>query len=271
MTDGYLSKDREHIAGRQRQRRARMARIDYYPSPDALALIESRRTRYGPTNKNSGILNTIIAEWAVFAGLKQSEIDKLKSPAKPPELCDQYARMRMTSTSLNSTRAGTSSAAPELIGTSRACAGARATSARPECLPASQARAGANDFDLTHAEHAHPPATVTPEFSDTFARANESGSLPTGANQTRVICGAKRRRDGQPCQGLSVPGKRRCKWHGGASTGPRTQQGRATAVANLRQYRKLDREVSAAEGDQSPHTSGWKLRSLYSSTTPGNL
>ena len=52
MTDGYLSKDREHIAGRQRQRRARMARIDYYPSPDALALIESRRTRYGPTNRH---------------------------------------------------------------------------------------------------------------------------------------------------------------------------------------------------------------------------
>ena len=62
MTDGYLSKDREHIAGRQRHRRARMARIDYYPSPDVLALIESRRTRYGSTNNNSGIIDTIIAE-----------------------------------------------------------------------------------------------------------------------------------------------------------------------------------------------------------------
>ena len=97
MTDGYLSKDREHIAGRQRQRRARMARIDYYPSPDALALIESLRTRYGPTNNNSGIIDTIIAEWAELAGLKQSKIDTLKNPAKPPELCDQCARPRMTS------------------------------------------------------------------------------------------------------------------------------------------------------------------------------
>ena len=240
MTDGYLSKDREHIAGRQRQRRARMARVDYYPSPDALALIESRRTRYGRTNNNSGILNTIIAEWAVLAGLKQSEIDKPKSPAKPPELCDQYARMRMTSTSLNSTRAGTSSAAPELNGTSRACASARITPATPECLPPSQARAGANDFDPRHAKPAHPPAPDTPEFIDTSTRANESGSLLAGTNQARVICGARRRRDGQPCQALSVPGKRRCKWHGGASTGPRTDDGRARSIANLRQNRRHD-------------------------------
>ena len=255
MTDGYLSKDREHIAGRQRQRRARMARIDYYPSPDALALIESRRRRYGPTNNNSGILNTIIAEWAVLAGLKQSEIDKPKSPAKPPELCDQYARMRMTSTSLNSTRAGTSSAAPELSGTSRACAGARVTSATPECLPPSQARAGANDFDPRHAKPAHPSATDTPEFSDASARTsesglchatragthvNKSGSLSTVAKQARVVCGAERRRDGQPCQGLSVPGKRRCKWHGGASTGPRTDEGRARSMANLRQHARRE-------------------------------
>ena len=255
MTDGYLSKDREHIAGRQRQRRARMARVDYYPSPDALALIESRRTRYGRTNNNSGILNTIIAEWAVLAGLKQSEIDKPKTPAKPPELCDQYARMRMTSTSLNSTRAGTSSAAPELSGTSRACAGVRVTPATPECLPPSQARAGANDFDPRHAKPAHPSATDTPEFSDASARTKESGlchsrragahatnsgGLPAGANQARVICGARRRRDGQPCQGLSVPGKLRCKWHGGASTGPRTDAGRTRSIANLLQNRQQD-------------------------------
>ena len=82
MTDDYLSKDREHIAGRQRQRRARMARIDYYPSPDALALIESRRTRYGPTNNNSGILNTIIAEWAVLTGLKQTKVERPHNSGK---------------------------------------------------------------------------------------------------------------------------------------------------------------------------------------------
>ena len=255
MTDGYLSKDREHIAGRQRQRRACMARIDYYPSPDALALIASRRTRYGPTNNNSGILNTIIAEWAVLAGLKQNEIDKLKSPAKPPELCEQYARMRLTSESRTSTRARVSS------DNVAKCAGVRAgvTQATPECLPPSQARAGASDFDLSHAEHAHTPAKDTPEFIDASTRAresglchakrartgaNNSGGLPTGANQARVICGARRRRDGQPCQGLSVPGKRRCKWHGGASTGPRTDKGRARSMKNLRQYSNSQSDLS---------------------------
>jgi hypothetical protein len=50
----------------------------------------------------------------------------------------------------------------------------------------------------------------------------------------RVVCGASRRRDGQPCEALSVPGKRRCKWHGGFSTGPRTVEGKARVTANLR-------------------------------------
>ena len=217
MTDGYLSKDRDHIAGRQRQRRARMARIDYYPSPDALALVESRRTRYGPTNNNSGILNTIIAEWAVFAGLKQSEIEKPKTPAKLPELCDTYTRARATSDAVDSTRAHKSS------DDSAKCAPVRegASPAAPEFIDAS---ARANESGLCHATRAG-------------AHANKSGGMPIMANQARVICGAKRRRDGQPCQGLSVPGKLRCKWHGGASTGPRTEEGRARAMANLRQYR----------------------------------
>ncbi len=51
--------------------------------------------------------------------------------------------------------------------------------------------------------------------------------------ENRVVCGARRRRDGQPCEALSVPGKRRCKWHGGCSTGPRTVEGKAKCAANL--------------------------------------
>lgn len=50
----------------------------------------------------------------------------------------------------------------------------------------------------------------------------------------RVKCGAKRHRDGQPCKALSEPGKRRCRFHGGRSTGPRTPEGKARALANLR-------------------------------------
>ena len=235
MTDGYLSKDREHIAGRQRQRRAGLARIDYYPSPDALALIDSRRTRYGPTHNYSGIIDTIIAEWAVLGGLKQTEIDEPKTPATTPGVSDQYARMRTTSDFETSTHArATSDKLAE-------CEGVRAgaSPAAPELPDASQARAPASKFDLSHANPAHPTAgaTAAPEFIDASMRANNSGSLPAGVNQVRVICGAKRRRDGEPCKARSVPGKRRCKWHGGASTGPRTEQGRELSMKNLRQYR----------------------------------
>jgi hypothetical protein len=60
----------------------------------------------------------------------------------------------------------------------------------------------------------------------------------------RVPCGARRRRDGLPCQALSVPGKRRCRWHGGASTGPRTDEGRARSLENLRQYKGCDARLA---------------------------
>ena len=41
----------------------------------------------------------------------------------------------------------------------------------------------------------------------------------------RVRCNAKTRK-GTPCKALSKPGKRRCKFHGGRSTGPKTRAGR---------------------------------------------
>lgn len=55
---------------------------------------------------------------------------------------------------------------------------------------------------------------------------------------------ARRRSDGEPCQALSVQGKRRCRWHGGCSTGPPTADGRARSLANLRQYHN----ASASDG-----------------------
>jgi hypothetical protein len=89
-----------------------------------------------------------------------------------------------------------------------------------------------------------PTSGRRPEFSDLSARVNDSGfrhppkrqAKATG-NMVRVTCGARRRRDGLPCQALSVPGKRRCKWHGGASTGPITDDGQARSIRNLKQFR----------------------------------
>jgi transcriptional regulator with XRE-family HTH domain len=39
-------------------------------------------------------------------------------------------------------------------------------------------------------------------------------------------CGARSRK-GKPCRAKALPGKTRCKFHGGASTGPRTAEGKA--------------------------------------------
>nr|WP_051544584.1 HGGxSTG domain-containing protein [Sulfitobacter mediterraneus] len=42
----------------------------------------------------------------------------------------------------------------------------------------------------------------------------------------RQTCHAKTRK-GRLCRNKSEPGRRRCKFHGGMSTGPKTQEGRA--------------------------------------------
>lgn len=80
------------------------------------------------------------------------------------------------------------------------------------------------------------------------ARANNFGKSGTELRQRRKAlvralrtverrpCGARRRSDGKPCQALNEPGKTRCKWHGGHSTGPRTASGKLRALANLKQY-----------------------------------
>jgi len=54
----------------------------------------------------------------------------------------------------------------------------------------------------------------------------------------RTVCDARRRSDGQPCEALSVPGKQRCKWHGGCSTGPRTAEGKASVAESLQRPRQ---------------------------------
>ena len=43
----------------------------------------------------------------------------------------------------------------------------------------------------------------------------------------RVTCGAKTTRKGTPCGNKSEPGRKRRKFHGGRSTGPKTPEGRA--------------------------------------------
>ena len=53
------------------------------------------------------------------------------------------------------------------------------------------------------------------------------------------VCGARTRK-GTSCRMRADPGKRRCKFHGGRSTGPRTKAGRARiAEAQRRRWAKF--------------------------------
>lgn len=49
----------------------------------------------------------------------------------------------------------------------------------------------------------------------------------------RVRCEAMTRK-GTPCENMSEPGKRRCKFHGGMSTGPKTTEG----IARIREAQR---------------------------------
>ena len=163
MTDGYLSKDRDHLANGQRARRARMVRVDYMPGRHAQAIIAIRREQCRPGSlsaTNSAVIDAIVTEWADLTGIKYGEVESPKTSGARPELSDTYART----------------------------------------------------YDFGEGRQAKPakPGAVTGK------------------------CGAKRHRDGLPCQARPEPGKRRCRFHGGRSTGPKTTEGKARSIANLR-------------------------------------
>lgn len=63
-------------------------------------------------------------------------------------------------------------------------------------------------------------------------------------------CGARTRR-GTPCQARPMPGKRRCRHHGGCSTGPKTAEGRAR-IAESNRRRRLAPSGRAASEEKTP-------------------
>lgn len=73
------------------------------------------------------------------------------------------------------------------------------------------------------------------------------------AARRRIRCGAKTRK-GTPCRNKSEPGKRRCKFHGGLSTGARTPEGikRIREAQRRRWARARDKSVAAPTGNQTP-------------------
>lgn len=247
MSDGYLSRDRAHLAALQRKRRARMVRIDYMPGPEALAAIEAKRATVAPGTvdaTNSAIIDAIVKEWAELTGIDCGEVEPPKSPEQLPEMPGMYAQARMSPDAERSARAQESGQFPALQKGNR-CDTAQ-ESGEPSGITAhiASARTGAYESGQLTAlqrdgrrELAGSPKKGAGAPMPAWAAdwmAQEARRQAT----RRVTCGAKRHRDGQPCQAKSEPGKRRCRFHGGRSTGPRTSEGKARALANLRQYRK---------------------------------
>ncbi|MGE0385533.1 MAG: HGGxSTG domain-containing protein [Gammaproteobacteria bacterium] len=73
------------------------------------------------------------------------------------------------------------------------------------------------------------------------------GSYMAGRKATRIrlhgVCGARTRR-GTLCQCTNVPGRGRCRFHGGLSTGPKSLDGRATALWNLISFKRDFRSIA---------------------------
>lgn len=57
------------------------------------------------------------------------------------------------------------------------------------------------------------------------------GCPPEYAGDDPSLCNA-RTKSGRPCRAMKLA-HGRCKWHGGLSTGPRTQAGKARCTRNL--------------------------------------
>src|SRR5262249_60630607 len=72
---------------------------------------------------------------------------------------------------------------------------------------------------------------------------------------TRVVgvrCGARLSYGRGYCRAWALDGRRRCKWHGGKSTGPRTAAGMANTVEAMRRGRERKNESPRPLGRKGP-------------------
>ncbi len=84
------------------------------------------------------------------------------------------------------------------------------------------------------------------------ARGGVLVSFDHPARARPVICGARTRK-GTPCKAKAVAGKKRCRFHGGNSTGPKTPEGRER-IAEAQ--RKRWAHWRQGRSGQSPASSG---------------
>ena len=83
-----------------------------------------------------------------------------------------------------------------------------------------------------------------------------------GRRRTRPRCGAKTKR-GTLCQCAALPGKKRCRFHGGLSTGPVTAAGKRQAARNLEKARAALADPRFAGLRSESAQRGWTTRRLY--------
>jgi hypothetical protein len=87
------------------------------------------------------------------------------------------------------------------------------------------------------------------------------GNRPGDLSKARR-CGARARTCGnQPCRAPALKGKRRCRMHGGRSTGPRTLQGRKRSQRSRWKHGSYSAEAERAFR---------RLKSEYTSSMPGS-
>lgn len=93
-------------------------------------------------------------------------------------------------------------------------------------------------------------ARMDADIDQRFAEAKKREAAR--ATKRRVRCKAKTRKD-TPCRMLSEPGKRRCKFHGGMSTGARTPEGKERIrEAQRRRWAKWRAEQGIETGQNRP-------------------
>jgi len=68
-----------------------------------------------------------------------------------------------------------------------------------------------------------------------------SVDLMVGRPSKKIICGARRKYDGNPCQCKALENGK-CKFHGGMSTGQQSLDGRIKALKNLLPFRNYTDE-----------------------------
>lgn len=73
-------------------------------------------------------------------------------------------------------------------------------------------------------DHGYAPPAIFPDYPEFPAECEG------------MTCGAKTKSTGEPCKSTQIFRNGRCKFHGGPSTGPKSAEGKLTALENLKQF-----------------------------------